>query len=436
MNLSDLAQNAVHYALSEKATSAEVVISNETGYAVTVRNQAVDTLEHHQEKSFSITVYFGHAQGSASTTDLQRGAMEQSIRKACEIAKFSGADPYHGIVDKAMIAFDYPQLDLYHPWSLPPSQAIDLAIECEDLARHVDKRLVETEEVSVSTYEMQHVFANSHDFVGEYQCTRHGISCSLVASSNHEMQRDYEYTVSRIPKGLRSIEWVAKKAAEKTVSRLGSRKIPTQTCPVVFIAPVAKSLLSAFVNAISGGALYRRASFLLDHLGKTIFPKHVHIYQRPHLAFGMSSAPFDAEGVLTCEQDYVNDGCLVNYVLGSYSARRLNRQTTGNAGGVYNLMIDCDDISFDQLLKEMGRGFLITELMGQGVNIVTGDYSRGAAGFWVENGEIQFPVSEVTIASNLKEMFLNMQIIANDIDTRSGTQTGSILISKMTVAGN
>jgi len=436
MNLKALAQHALDHAKSQQASACEVAISNESGYSVAVRNQAVDTLEHHQEKGFCVTVYFDHAQGCASTTDLSVGAIEASINKACQIAKFSGVDKYQGIAEKSHMAFDYPHVDLYHPWTCTPTQAIDLAIECEDLARSQDKRVVQTEDVSVSTYEMQHIFANSHDFMGDYQRTRHSISCSLVAKDQDEMQRDYEYTVARAPSDLHTVEWVAKNAVHNTVSRLGSRKIATQTCPVVFAAPVAKSLIGSFIRAVSGGALYRQATFLLDHLGKTIFPEQMHIYQRPHLPLGMSSAPFDAEGVLTKEQDFVTDGRLCNYILGSYSARRLNMQTTGNAGGTYNVMVDSSEVDFAGLLKEMNTGFLLTELMGQGVNIVTGDYSRGAAGFWVENGEIQYPVSEVTVAGNLRDMFMQIEKVANDVDHRSGIHTGSILVSGMTVAGH
>lgn len=414
---------------------AEIALSSEKGFSVTARSGDVETIEHHLEKSLSVTVYHNYRTGSASCSDFSREAMEQTVKKAISIAEYAQEDPYAGLPDPDRLARVFPDCDLAHSWDITPQSALSLALEGEMLALKTPA-ISQSEGVTVSTYHSHVVTANTRDFVGSYQCTNHALSCSLIAKEKDKMQREHEYTVARRPDDLLSIEKLSEIAARKTVNRLGARPISTRQCPVIFDAPVAKGLLGAFLQAISGPSLYRRSSFLLDAMGQSIFPSFVNIYQQPHLKMAMGSAPFDGEGVLTEEQSYIELGRLVRYMLGSYSARKLGLASTGNAGGVYNLTIDSTGESFEELLQKMNKGLLITSLMGQGVNITTGDYSRGASGFWVENGEIQFPVEEVTIADNLKDMFQGVQAIGSDLDFRSSIRTGSILIDRMTVAGN
>lgn len=416
--------------------AAEISLSKTKGFSVTARLGDVETVEHHTEKAFGVTVFQNQCTGSASSSDFSADSILATIEKACSIAHFSNPDPCAGLADPKRLAKTIPNCDIYHPWDISPTEAIQLAIDCEKQAVGMDKRIVNSEGASVSTLISQSIYANTLGFLGEYQATEQGIHCSVLARENDEMQRNDEYTVARNPKDLKPIEYIAKRAAEKTLQRLGSRRLKTQTCPVIFEAPVAKSLLRSFIQAISGGNLYRQSSFLLNALGKPVFPAFINIFQEPHLLSAMGSVPFDNEGVLTVDQHYVRDGVLANYVLSSYSARKLGMQTTGNAGGVFNLSISHTDVTLQQLLQKMQRGLLVTELMGQGVNITTGDYSRGAAGFWVENGEIQFPVEEITIAGNLKTIFEGLVAVANDTDVRSSVRTGSILIDRMTVAGD
>lgn len=438
-SLSESLRSTAEFALSEikkkNIHAAEVMLGEGRGFSVSARLGEVETLEHHDKKSFTVTVIHEQCTGSATSSDLSHASVIAAIDKAITIARFASPDPFAGLADRSRLAFDYPECDLAHAWDMSPANAIALAIDCEKQALSVDKRISNSEGASVSSVISHSLYGNTHDFIGEYGYSEHGISCSVIASNGKDMQRDEEYTVARNPKDLWSIEKVAKLAAEKTVSRLNARKIKTQNCPVIFNTTVAKSLLRSFVQAISGSNLYRKTSFLLDQLNTTIFPSFVNIYQEPHLLSAMGSCPFDSEGVATVNQHYVKNGELVSYALGSYSARKLNRQSTGNAGGVFNLSLSHQDMDLSQLLGKMDRGLLVTELMGQGVNITTGDYSRGAAGFWIEHGEIQFPVEEITIAGNLKNMFANMAGCANDVDLRSGIRTGSILLDQMTVAG-
>ncbi|OGT44393.1 MAG: metalloprotease PmbA [Gammaproteobacteria bacterium RIFCSPHIGHO2_12_FULL_40_19] len=416
--------------------AAEISISETKGFSVTARLGDVETVEHHTEKAFGVTVLQNQCTGSASSSDFSADSISATIEKACSIARFSSSDPYAGLADPARLAKNYPNCDIYHPWDISPADAIRLAIDCEKIAVGMDKRIVNSEGASISTLTSQSIYANTLGFLGEYQASEHGMHCSVLARENDEMQRDDEYTVARNQQDLKSIDYIAKRAAEKTVRRLGARRLKTQTSPVIFEASAAKSLLRSLIQAISGGNLYRQSSFLLNALGKPIFPAFINVFQQPHLLSAMGSAPFDNEGVATVDQHYVRDGELVSYVLGSYSARKLGMETTGNAGGVFNLSISHTDVTLQQLLQKMQRGLLVTELMGQGVNITTGDYSRGASGFWVENGEIQFPVEEITIASNLKTMFQGFVAIADDTDVRGGVRTGSILVDRMTIAGH
>lgn len=434
-NLTELAQVALDQIKKSGVTAGEVSIGESSGFSIAARLGDVETMEHHLEKSFNITVYDQFRVGSASSSDFSLDSITRTIEKACTIARFSNPDPFSGLADPARLAQTIPNCDLYHPWDISPADAIALAIECEKKAMSCDARIVNSEGVHVSTVNSYGVYANTEGFMGDYRQSDHAMSCSVVAAENNQMQRDDEYTAARNATDLFSIDYIASRAAEKTVKRLGARRLKTQTCPVIFEASVAKSLLGNFISAISGGNLYRQSSFLLNALGNPIFPSFVSIYQQPHLPSAMGSRPFDQEGVATLDQYYVRDGELVSYVLGSYSARKLGMQTTGNAGGVFNLSVECTDVTLQQLLQKMQRGLFVTELMGQGVNITTGDYSRGATGFWVENGEIQFPVEEITIAGNLKNIFAGLVAFANDIDVRGSIRTGSILVDRMTVAG-
>lgn len=433
-------KNTLVYVLDEAkklgATSAEAGISIESGLSTTVRLGSVETIEFNHDKGLGLTVYMGHKKGSISSTDFRKEALQTVIQAACNIAKYSEEDPFAGIADKENLAKEIPDLDLYHPFDITPEQAIQYARECEDAARSFDARISNSEGASLSSHQKFRVYGNSHGFLGAYPTTSHSMSCAVIANAAGLMQRDYDYTVSRDPKHLDSWVKVGKKAAERTLSRLSARKIKTTAAPVLIASEIAPGLIGNFIAAISGGALYRQSSFLLDSLGKRIFPDFVQMEEMPHLLGALGSAPFDSEGVATKQHDIVRDGILKSYVLASYSARKLGLKTTGNAGGLHNLKISHSGLNRDELIKKMGRGFIVTEMMGHGVNLVTGDYSRGAAGFWVENGEIQYPIEEMTIAGNLKDMFLNLVAIGNDTEKRSNIQTGSLLIEKMMIAGN
>jgi PmbA protein len=421
-------------AKQQGATHAEVSIKIETGFAVSSRLGHAETIEYNQDKGLAIMVYMGKQTGSASTTDLSEEAIDIVVRKACDIARFTSSDTYSGPPDKALMAFDYPDLELDHPWEITPQTALDFAIECENLAMN-DKQITNSEGASVNSHRAYQLYANTHDFIGSYFSTQHSLHCTLIAQDSNQMHRDYDYTVARKAGSLKRIEDLAKSVKNKTLSRLGARRLSTRSAPVIFSAEMARGLLGNLVSAMSGSNIYRKSSFLIDRLDSQIFPENISLWQDPHLIGGLASAPFDNEGVRTLKQNYIEQGVLKSFVLSSYSARKLGMASTGNAGGVYNLRISNSNHCLDELLKQMGKGLLVTELIGQGINLVTGDYSRGAFGFWVENGEIQHPVDEITIAGNLKDMFLNIVAIGNDIDTRSRIQTGSILIENMVIAG-
>ncbi|MFK5913281.1 MAG: metalloprotease PmbA [Woeseiaceae bacterium] len=421
---------------SQGASAAEAGLSVESGLSVTVRMGDVETIEFNRDKALGITVFFGNRKGTASTSDFSLKAVKETVKAACDIARYTEDDPYSGLPDENLMAKEIQDLDLYHPWDVSADQAIDIAKECEDAARAEDKRIINSEGGSVSSHAGIRIYGNSSGFINGYNTSRHSISASMIAEQDNAMQRDYWYSVKRDASQLESASAIGKMAAQRTVSRLGARGMPTGSVPVIFKAEVAKGLISHFLSAVRGGAQYRKSTFLLDHLGKQIFPKNIHMDERPHIKGALGSAPYDNEGVVTQARDLITDGVLQGYVLDSYAARRLDMQSTGNAGGVHNLFINHDDVSLDAMLKDMGKGLLITEVMGQGVNTVTGDYSRGASGFWVENGEIQYPVEEFTLASCLQDMFLGLQQVGNDLDTRGGIITGSWLIDKMTVAGS
>lgn len=417
------------------ASAAEAAVNVEAGLSVNVRLGEVDTLEHNRDKGLGITVYFGQRKGSASTSDFSPRAIRETVQAACDIARFTEADEYAGLADAELMATAIPDLDLYHPWPLGAEQAIDLARECEAAGREADPRIRNSDGAMLSSHDGLRAYGNSHGFRGHYLRSRHSLSCTLIGEDEQGMQRDYWYTLSRNPAELEDPGAVGRKAAARTVARLGARRLGTCQVPVIFQAEVARGLLGHLVGALNGTALYRKASFLLDQLGKPIFPASVRIDERPHLKGALGSAPFDNEGVATRERDIVRAGILEGYVLDSYAARRLGMQTTGNAGGVHNLFINHDEVSFADLQRHMGTGLIVTEVMGQGVNTVTGDYSRGASGFWVENGEIRYPVEEITLASTMQAMFQGVQAIADDVDRRGNLCTGSWLIDQMTVAG-
>lgn len=434
--LAEVVEIALAEARRLGASQSEAAISVSQGLSVTVRLGEVETVEHTRDKGLGVTVYFGKRSGSASTTDLSPAAVRDSVRAACAIAKYTAEDDCAGLADPALLAREFPDLGLYHPWNPGMDQAIALARECEAAARAEDRRITNSEGATLSTHAGLEVYGNSHGFLGHQAGTRHSLSVSVVAQDASGMQRDYWYTMDRAPARLETPEAVGREAARRTVRRLGGRKLATGKWPVVFEAPVAGSLLSHFVGAVRGASLYRRASFLLDSLGKQVFAPGVRLHEQPHLPGAPGSAAFDSEGVATRARDLVRDGVLQGYVLDSYSARKLKLQTTGNAGGVHNLTIDPGPDDLAALLKSMHTGLLVTELIGFGVNTVTGDYSRGAAGFWVEGGTIRYPVEEITIAGNLRDMFRHVLAVGSDVDTRGNIRSGSILIEKMTVAGN
>ncbi len=434
-HLERLVSDLLSEAKSQGASSAEAAVSQDAGLAVTVRMGEVETVEHTRDHGLGVTVYFGHRKGSASTSDLSEAAVRDTVRAACNIARHTQEDPCTGLADAGLMATEVKDLDLYHPWGLSADGAIALALECEDAARQLDTRIDNSEGATLNTHTGLQVYGNSHGFIGGYPSSRHSLSCAVVGREGDAMQRDYWWTSGRAAEELEQPETVGRKSAERTLARLGARKLSTREAPVLFQADIASGLLRHLIGAISGSALYREASFLLDHLGQQIFPDFVRIQENPLLPRGPGSAPFDGEGVATAAKEFVSSGVLRSYVLGSYSARKLGMQTTANAGGVRNLAIDPGGLDRDGLLREMGTGLLVTELMGSGVNPVTGDYSRGAAGFWVENGEISYPVEEITIAGNLKEMFMQLRAVGSDIDTRGNTRTGSWLIEQMTIAG-
>jgi PmbA protein len=433
--LEQLVDDLLSEARQQGATAAEAGVSSDTGLSLTVRMGVPETIEHTRDNGLGVTVYFGQRKGSASTSDLSPQAVKETVEAACNFAKYTSEDPCSGLADADLMATDLPDLDLYHPWDLPVDEAIEQATRCESAAREEDSRIINSEGATLNTHSGVHVYGNSHGFIGGYPSSRHSLSCAVVGKEGENMQRDYWYTLSRLSGELDSAESVGRIAAQRTVSRLGARRVPTQQAPVLFQADVAVGLLRSFISAIRGSALYRKASFLLDHLDQQIFPDFVQIHEEPRLLRGLASAAYDNEGVATVNRTYISDGVLQSYVLDSYSARKLGLQTTGNAGGVRNLRISCGDLDRSALLKKMDRGLLVTELMGQGVNMVTGDYSRGAAGYWVENGVIQYPVEEITIAGNMKEMFMGLQEVGSDVETRSSVQTGSWLIDRMMVAG-
>lgn len=434
-DLEQSAQIALEEAKKRGATAAEVGLSQSKGLSVTVRQREVETLEHNNDTGLGITVFFGQSKASSSTSDLSLPAIREAVEAACNIARHTQADEAAGLADADLMATEFPELSLYHPWDLSVEKAIELATECEAAGLDADDRISNSEGATVSSHSGKRIYANSHGFLGVTDSTRHSISASLIARDGRGMQRDFWYDMARDVADLDSVAHVGLKTAQRTLARLGAGEVKTGSYPVIFAAEVAPSLFGQLIAAIRGGALYRNASFLLDKKGEQIFPDFIHIHEQPHLAKALGSSAFDAEGVATRNRDIVSHGVLQDYVLDSYAARRLGLTTTANAGGVHNLTIDSTcDADFDELVKRMHKGIIVTETMGMGVNIVNGDYSQGAAGFWVENGEIQYPVDEFTIASNLQDMFMGLQAVGSDVDVRGNTRCGSVLLDKMMIA--
>jgi PmbA protein len=432
--LSEVAADVLRRCKAAGADQAEVAASIDAGLSVSVRLGDVETIEHTRDRSFGVTVYFGQRKGSASTADLNADSIRQTVEQACAIARYTEADPAAGLGDAQRMARSQPEFDLWHPWDLSVEQAIDIGIEIEDAGRAVP-RIVNSEGASVQASQAMAVYANSHGFLGRERGTRQMLSVSLLAEDEAGMQSAYWYDSVRSVADFMPAAEIGRRAAERAVSRLGARSLSTRQCPVLFEAETARSLIGHLISAVSGGALYRKASFLLDACGQRVLPDFVDLIEDPHLLRGHGSAAFDAEGVTTTRSALVEGGVLQRYVLSSYSARKLGLSSTGNAGGIHNLVVSNGGEDFAALLKKLDTGLLVTDVMGQGVNTVTGDYSRGASGFWVENGVIAYPVDEITIAANLRDMLQNILAIGADVDPRSHLLCGSILVGRMTVAG-
>ena len=433
--LAGLAAQVLELAAARGASQAEVSISEDSGLAVNVRMGEVETVERTRDRGVSLTVYFGQRKASASTADLQQASLVATVEQACAIAKFTEADPAAGLADAELMARESGDFDQWHPWDMDAERAIGLALAAEARGREADPRISNSDGSAVNTSTSIASYANSHGFMGFERSTSHSISCSLIAGRDDGMQRDYWYTAGLSADDLEAPAYVGKRAAERTVARLDPRPIKTGDFPVLFSPEMSRSLVGHLLGAVSGGALYRRASFLLDSVGTQLFPDWFSIVEDPFIKRGFRSSSFDAEGVATRRQDLVREGVLSRYVLGSYSARKLGLATTANAGGVHNLSVASNAVDAESIIKQMGTGLLVTELMGQGVNTITGDYSRGAAGFWIEGGEIRHAVDEITVAGNLRQMFMAIEAVGADIDRRSHISIGSVLLGKMMVAG-
>ncbi|WP_146909072.1 metalloprotease PmbA [Arenimonas daejeonensis] len=433
--LSGLAREVLRLCAARGASQAEVALNEDRGLSVNLRMGEVETVERTRDRGVALTVYFGQRKGSASTADLQPGSLESTVDQACAIARYTEADPAAGLADAHRMASDPREFDAWHPWNLDADRAIALAQEAEAAGLAADTRIANSDGASAYTGDSVSVYANSHGFLGAERGTNHSLSVSLIAGRGDGMQREYWYTSGLSPDDLEAPAAVGRRAAERTVARLEPRPIRTGDYPVLFAPEMARSLVGHLLGAVSGGALYRRASFLLDHAGKRILPPWFSVLERPHIPRGLRSSAFDAEGVATVDSDLVRDGVLQRYLLGSYSARKLGLESTGNAGGVYNLEVQANAAGLDEMRRGMGTGLLVTELMGQGANTVTGDYSRGASGFWVENGEIVHAVDELTIAGRLQDMFQAIEAVGADIDRRSHVGIGSVLIGRLMVAG-
>ena len=435
LDLEDLIRLALDEARALGVDQAEVSASQDTGLSVTARLGDVENLEYTNDRGIGVTVYRDQRKGNASTSETTPGAIREAVAKAASFASLTARDEYSGLADPDLMCENVPDLKLDFPWSIDAPAAIDLAIACEKRALDHDKRITNSEGASVNTNRGTRAYGNTHGFIGSYSRSSHSISCVVLAEQGGDMQRDYYYSSARDADDLEDVDSIGEKAASRAVARLGARKMETRRAPVLFVPELARGFIGHAMGAITGGAQYRKASFLLDAAGEQVFPDFMSIHERPHIAKGVSSAPYDAEGVATYDRDIVSGGQLQGYILSSYSARRLGLTTTANAGGTQNLVVPGNAADLDELIARMGTGLLVEELIGQGVNGVTGDYSRGAVGHWVENGEIAFPVHEITIAGNLRELYRRIVAIGNDQDIRGGIRCGSLLVEEMTIAG-
>ncbi|WP_114892587.1 metalloprotease PmbA [Haemophilus haemolyticus] len=427
---------AVELATKSGAT-AEVAVTKVSGLSVSTRLQEIENVEFTNDGALGISVYMGQQKGNASTSDLSEGAIRNAVEAALAIAKYTSPDDCTGLADKDLMAFDAPDLALYHAADVDVDKATELALQAEKAALEADERIVNSNGASFNSHTGVKVYGNSHGMLQSYLSSRYSLSCSVIGGVEDALENDYEYTISREFDKLQSPIWVGENCAKKVVSRLNPQKLSTREVPVIFLNDVATGLISHFAAAISGGSLYRKSSFLLDHLSKQVLPDWFNISERPHLLRRLASTPFDSEGVRTQDREIVEDGILQTYLVTSYSGKKLGMPSTGHAGGIHNWLVKPNLTGgLTALLRQMGTGLLVTDVMGQGVNIVTGDYSRGASGFWVENGEIQYPVAEITIAGQLQDMLKNMVAVAEDIEHRSNIQTGSILLDKMKISGN
>ncbi|WP_296262249.1 MULTISPECIES: metalloprotease PmbA [unclassified Pseudomonas] len=429
-------EQIVAEARRQGATACEVAVSVDQGLSTSVRQREVETVEFNRDQGFGITLYVGQRKGSASTSASGPDAIRETVAAALAIAKHTSEDESSGLADAALMAKEQPDFDLFHPWSITPEEAIERALTCEAAAFDADSRIKNADGTTLNVHQGCRVYGNSHGFIGGYASTRHSLSCVMIAEQDGQMQRDYWYDVSRQGELLMDGRLIGQKAAERAASRLGARPVPTCEVPVLFSAELAGGLFGSFLGAISGGNLYRKSSFLEGAIGQRLFPEWMTIDERPHLMRAMGSSAFDGDGLATYAKPFVENGELVSYILSTYSGRKLGLPSTANAGGVHNLFVSHGTEDQAALIRQMGRGLLVTELMGSGLNMVTGDYSRGAAGFWVENGEIQFPVQEVTIAGNMRDMFKQIVAVGSDLELRSNIRTGSVLIEKMMVAGS
>ena len=434
-DLEALVQMALEEASQQGVDQAEVAASIDTGLAATARLGDVENLEYTNDRGFAITVFKDQRKGNASTSDVSPASIREVVGKACTFANCTAQDPHSGLADAELMCKDIMDLDLDHPWAIEAADAIDMAIACEAAGMQFDKRITNSEGATVSTHRGMRAYGNTHGFIGSFSKSSHSISCVVLATENGEMQRDYYYDAARDQADLDDVQLIGETAGRRAVNRLGARKIKTTRAPVLYIPELARGFVGHAIGAVMGGAQYRRASFLLDAVGEAILPEFVQIQERPHLPKGMASAAYDAEGVATYDRDIVTDGVLQGYVLSSYSARRLGLQTTANAGGPQNLLVPGNAGDLESLIKAMGTGLIVEELIGQGVNAVTGDYSRGVVGQWVENGEIQYPVHEVTIAGNLRDLYKRISAIGDDQDSRGAIRCGSLLVDEMTIAG-
>ncbi len=438
--LREFAQTVLDHARAMGASGCECDVSEGFGLSVTVRKGSIDTLEHNRDKGIGVSVQFGIAphvkRGHASTSDFSPAALRQTVEAAVAIARHTAADDCAGLPEREQLARDLPDLDLFHPWHVSPEDAIEVAKRCEAAAFALSPKLRNTEGTSLSAQHSQFIFANSLGFMGGFPTSRHSLGCSMIAEEKGQMQRDDWYSSTRVPANMADPEALGRYAGERALARLRARKISTCQAPVLFEAPQAGGLIGHFVSAVSGVSLYRKSTFLLDSLGKPVFSKEISIEERPYEKQGMASSPFDEEGVATRERSIVREGVVEGYFLGTYSGRKLGMPSTGSSGGNHNLVVKPGTLDFRAMLKKLHRGLLVTELLGHGTNLITGDYSRGAAGYWVENGEIQYPVEEITIAGNLGDMFKSIVAVGSDVLVRGSRSCGSILVGNMTIAGN